>query len=133
MNFKTIKYHLKVNKEERILLQFLMHISKNIYNYTLYNLNGEVEQVEHKYSNLLMRKNYNPGMAVQVWWKDNNGEDHAMTCNMSQGKLLLPLGAGAKWLFNNHSAISIRTFQDDIEIQTPEISKIRLLKIQEVQ
>ena len=29
MNFKTIKYHLKVNKEERILLQFLMHISKN--------------------------------------------------------------------------------------------------------
>ena len=29
MNFKTIKYHLKVNKEERILLQYLMHISKN--------------------------------------------------------------------------------------------------------
>ena len=29
MNFKTIKYNLKVNKEERILLQFLMHISKN--------------------------------------------------------------------------------------------------------
>ncbi len=38
MNFKTIKYHLKVNKEERILLQFLMHISKSIYNYTLYIL-----------------------------------------------------------------------------------------------
>ena len=38
MNFKTIKYHLKVNKEERILLQFLMHISKNIYNYALYTL-----------------------------------------------------------------------------------------------
>ena len=29
MNFKTIKYHLKVNKEERILLQYLMHIYKN--------------------------------------------------------------------------------------------------------
>lgn len=105
----------------------------NSYNYILYNLNEEIEQVEHKYSNLLMRKNYNPGMAVQVLWQDNNGEDHAMICNMSQGKLLLPLGAGAKWLFNNHNSISIRTFQDDIEIQIPEISKVRFLKIQEIQ
>lgn len=38
MDFKTIKYHLKVNKEEKILLQFLMHISKNIYNSALYTL-----------------------------------------------------------------------------------------------
>ena len=49
MNFKTIKYHLKVNKEEKILLQFLMHISKNIYNSALYTLrkdffnNGKIE------------------------------------------------------------------------------------------
>ena len=49
MDFKTIKYHLKVNKEEKILLQFLMHISKNIYNSALYTLrkdffnNGKIE------------------------------------------------------------------------------------------
>lgn len=49
MNFKTIKYHLKVNKEEKILLQFLMHILKNIYNSALYTLrkdffnNGKIE------------------------------------------------------------------------------------------
>ena len=38
LNFKNIKYHLKVNKEGRILLHFLMHISKNIYNYALYTI-----------------------------------------------------------------------------------------------
>ena len=49
MDFKTIKYHLKVNKEEKILLQFLMHISKNIYNSALYTLrkdffnNGKID------------------------------------------------------------------------------------------
>ena len=36
--FLTMKYHLKVNKQEKILLDYLFHISKNIYNYTLYVL-----------------------------------------------------------------------------------------------
>ena len=36
--FLTMKYHLKVNELEKSLLDFLCHISKNIYNYTLYRL-----------------------------------------------------------------------------------------------
>ena len=103
------------------------------YNYTLYNLSGEIEQPESKYSKLLMRKNYNPGMTVQIKWYDENNEEHAMIAKMSQGKLLFPIGAGTKWLFNNHSSISIHVLQDDVEIETPELAQIRFLKIREVE
>lgn len=114
-----------------IYLEFA-NMSTN-YNYTLYNLSGEIEQPESKYSKLLMRKNYNPGMTVQIKWYDENNEEHAMIAKMSQGKLLFPIGAGTKWLFNNHSSISIHVLQDDVEIETPELAQIRFLKIREVE
>ena len=37
--FRTIKYHYKCNSiNEKRLLMFLFHISKNLYNVTLYTL-----------------------------------------------------------------------------------------------
>ena len=36
--FRTMKYHYKCNYEEHRLLMFLFHISKNLYNSTLYTL-----------------------------------------------------------------------------------------------
>ncbi len=39
--FKTMKYHYKCNDEEHRLLMFLFHISKNLYNSTLYTLRQE--------------------------------------------------------------------------------------------
>ncbi len=38
MSFLTMKYNLKISNEERYLLRFLCHISKNIYNSALYEL-----------------------------------------------------------------------------------------------
>lgn len=106
----------------------------NNYDYTLYDLaQGDIRQEEYKYLKYLMRKRYNPGMTVQLWWMDENGERHAVACNMSQGKLLLPVGAGAKWLFNEHNYVDIQVFQDDAEIAVPEITNIRFLKLREVQ
>lgn len=102
------------------------------YNYTLYNLDGEIQQAEGKYSKLLMKKNYNPGMIVQIRWEDEAGEEHAMHCKMSKGKLLLPLGAGGKWLFNAHRSLSIQILCDGVAVKIPDILKIRFLKIREV-
>ena len=102
------------------------------YKYTLYNLNGEVEQQKNKYTNDLMKKDYNSGMSVRISWKDENNESHLIMCNMSKGKLLIPVGAGAKWLFNKHSDISIHVFQDDVEVATPNINEIKFLKLREV-
>ena len=102
------------------------------YKYILYNLNGEVEQQKNKYTNDLMKKDYNSGMSVRISWKDENNESHLIMCNMSKGKLLIPVGAGAKWLFNKHSDISIHVFQDDVEVATPNINEIKFLKLREV-
>ena len=38
MKFLTIKYHYKANEKEKRLLKFLCHLSKNLYNATLYKL-----------------------------------------------------------------------------------------------
>ena len=41
MPFLTRKYHLKVKGKQKRLLDLLCHISKNIYNSTLYELRQE--------------------------------------------------------------------------------------------
>ena len=102
------------------------------YEYTLYNLDGEFVQADSWSGKHLMKKNFNPNMTVQVRWQDDNGEMHYLNCNMSKGKLLIPLGAGAKWLFNEHDKISIYVYQDEREIPIPSISQIHLLKLREV-
>ena len=102
------------------------------FEYTLFNLNGEITQEGSLLGKYLMKKNYNPDMTVHIGWQDENGEFHSMIGKMSKGKLLFPVGAGSKWLFNQHSYISIQVYQDDQEIPTPEISNIRFLKIREV-
>ena len=79
-----------------------------------------------------MKKKYNDGMVVQLRWHDDSGELHLMNCAMSEGKLLIPIGAGLKWLFNQHNFISVYTYQNGDEIVTPEISNIRFLKVREI-
>lgn len=102
------------------------------YEYTLYNLSGEFAQKESSPEKFLMKKNYNPNMTVQIRWQDDNKETHTINCKMSKGKLLIPLGAGAKWLFNQHNNISIYVYQSGNEITIPTISEIRMLKLQEI-
>ncbi|MBR1623297.1 MAG: hypothetical protein IJ675_05250, partial [Pseudobutyrivibrio sp.] len=81
----------------------------------------------------LMKKIYNDDMTVTVTWTSDAGEEFSMTCNMDEGKLLLPLGAARSWLLNNHSTVTISVKQNDEVIAMPEISDIKMLKLREVQ
>ncbi|MDE7313229.1 MAG: hypothetical protein K2N87_16680 [Eubacterium sp.] len=101
------------------------------YHHTLYHLSEEQEQDGGILAKNLMKKNYNPGMMVCVSWLDVNGEGHAMYCAMSQGKLMIPLGAGVKWLLHPHTQIQISVMQDGQEISVPQISDIQFLKLRE--
>lgn len=101
------------------------------YEYTLYNFDGEFVQKDSWLGKYFMKKNYNPNMTVQIRWQDDNGDTHSMVCSMSKGKLLIPLGAGSKWLFNHHDNISIYVYQDGNEISVPSISQIQMLKLRE--
>lgn len=101
------------------------------FQYTLYNMAGEQEQDGGPLAKLLMKKNYNPGMQVTVQWSDENEERHMMNCAVNQGKLLIPLGAGAKWLLNKHAYLYIAVTQDGQQITMPKVSNIGFFKIRE--
>lgn len=101
------------------------------FQYTLFNLNGEQGQDGGLLAKYLMKKNYNPGMQVVASWSDENGEAHTMGCAMSQGKLLIPLGAGAKWLLHGHAYLHVAAVQDGQEIPLPEAVDIQFFKLRE--
>ena len=98
---------------------------------TLYNGNGEVQQEASWIGKFLMKKNYNPGMTVVVSWVDENMQEHRMDCSMVEGKLLIPLGAGVRWLLNKHEYIQIYVLQDGQRVECPHIQKIQFLKLRE--
>lgn len=101
------------------------------FRYTLYDMAGEQEQDGDFLAKLLMKKNYNPGVQVTVQWSDENEEQHTMNCAVNQGKLLVPLGAGAKWLLNKHTYLYISVTKDGQQITLPNISDIRFFKLRE--
>ena len=79
-----------------------------------------------------MKKNFNPGVVVRVSWFDDDKNVRYIDSNLSKGKLLIPLGAGAGWLLNKHNEITISVLIENKEIPIPEISKIELLKLNDL-
>ena len=105
------------------------------YNYGLFSYHSPVlyNQYDASAVRYLMKKFYNDGMTVTVAWTSEAGEEISMTCNMDEGKLLLPLGAARGWLLNNHDNVTITVQQNDEVIEMPEIKTIKFLKLREVQ
>lgn len=103
------------------------------YNYVMSEGGQEVVKEISRSANLLMRKDYNPGMTVNVKWLDERGESHTMYCAMSKGKLFIPLGIGAGWLLNNHDTIEVTVLKDGEAVELPVINSIRFYKSSEVE
>ena len=108
-------------------------LSEN-FDYALYSYHDPVFYTdESKLAHSLMKKIYNDDMTVTVTWTSDTSEEFSMTCNMDEGKLLLPLGAARGWLLNNHSYVTITVKQNDEVIAMPNIADIKMLKAREVQ
>ena len=105
------------------------------YNYILFDhIEDRVQDVEKdSFAASLMKKNYNLDKIVTVAWTDDSGQEHRMACGMDEGTLLIPVGAGRGWLLNSHSDISISVQEDETIAEVPEINRIRLLKVREVE
>lgn len=95
---------------------------------------GEVE-VKTLLQELLLKKKYNKGMQVVAEWKDDNGESHRIRCDMNEGKLLIPLGSGLKWLLNKHDYLTFWVEQDGVKVSAPfnNLTEVKLLKLQEIE
>lgn len=97
-----------------------------------YTLGGsEYTDEEAGFLRLLMKKDYNPGLYVETLWADDNGETHYMDCDMGQGKLLIPLGAGRQWLLNEHSYLNLYACRGDEIVELPEVAEVKFLKLRE--
>ena len=105
------------------------------YEYILFSLQEEVVQdIEGDvFAKFLTKKDYNRGMKVIISWDDENGNSHSMNCNMGQGKLLIPLGAGRSWLLNEHLKIDIIVQRDEQTVSMPEMVDIKFLKLREIE
>lgn len=101
------------------------------YKYYLYN-KTEYEQAPGPIFKLFTKKHYNPEDVVIVTWTDDNGEAHRMSCSMGKGKLLIPLGAGVKWLLHDHDSLTITAARNNEQITVPELVNAKLLKLREV-
>lgn len=101
------------------------------YDYTLFGYSYEVSQAADGLCKYFMHKSYNTGMTVKASWTDDDGNSYSVDCTMGEGKLLIPLGAGSKWLLNKHDSLTLTVYQDRAQIELPTISDLRFLKLRE--
>ncbi len=96
---------------------------------------SEIELQEEKkswFNKNLMKRDYNRGTVVTVFWNDDSGNSHCLNCSMGRGKLLIPLGSSCNWLLNNHENLTITVKKGDEELPVPPITNAELLKIREM-
>ncbi len=80
----------------------------------------------------LMKKIYNPGDRIEISWKDDDMNEHSMQMDRGRGKLLIPLGAGAGWLFNKHYEVYISMISNGEITELPPIKEAKLYRLREV-
>lgn len=83
-------------------------------------------------SHYLLKEEYNPGEEVTLYWFDENGEKHSITCDMDEGKLLIPIGSGTGWLLNEHSSLYLEVTRNGETIEAPTIANVDFLKLREI-
>lgn len=107
---------------------------KNSVTYGLYDL-----EKFHPYSNpsflgkCFMQRRYNFGKKVQISWQDDDGNTFSIRTALDEGKLLIPLGMGRRWLLHNHSSIQIYILDsNENKLEVPTIKKIQMLKLRAI-
>lgn len=106
------------------------------FDYTLFSITDSIVQNTEGtgFLKYLMKKDYNRGYTVAVYWNGEDGNTYSMNCDLSHGKLLIPLGSGRCWLLNDHTELSIALLNENGEtVRVPEIADIEFLKLREVE
>jgi hypothetical protein len=125
-----------IDGDEADFIYLEFPVDKSDVSYVLFEYNNEktLENVEETpLLKKLAKQDYNTGKIVTVIWNDETGAEHRIHCNMDEGKLLIPLGAGRGWLLNRHSDIKIQMTEDNEIVVPLEPENIRFLKLREVE
>lgn len=148
--FKTPNLNFSIlNLDNQIHIDFEKEIDGNEADFVYLefdNTNNEYNCVlhdQHMFNTLegncdlqkyFVQKNYNPDKFVKIEYIDNNNEKQSIYSYMGDGKLLIPLGSGNKWLLNKHSYIDImitKGTNNNYE-KINKIKAIKFLKLREI-
>ncbi len=117
------------DEADYLYLDFGEH--KDKYNYKQLYSDEIINAEQYGLLKYFFKKDYNPDTYVEVSWVDNYGRNQKITCNLDEGKLLIPLGARTGWLLNDQSSIKITLLGEEDFIRNLDIKNIRFLKLRE--
>lgn len=135
-NLCTINFNTQFDGENADFVYIEFNNKNEDYEYTLFDfVNSYVQDTDRLgFIKYLTKKEYNRGEIVTVSWDAEDGNIYSINCAMNNGKLLIPLGSGRRWLLNNHSILNI-VIQNEAgqTIEWPGIDDIKFLKLREVE
>lgn len=121
-----INFNSTIEGEDADFLYIDIETNEDNYVYKLTTNDSEEIVEPGLLSKYLMRKHYNYGSFVKVYWYDNNLNEHSLFCDLGKGRLLIPMGAGLQWLLNSHDNIKLEIIsEDNFEIK---IADVKFLK-----
>jgi len=93
---------------------------------------GSDHVVSNRIEDLLSKHEYNESQTVIVQWESNDGSVNQISSKVENGKLLVPIGAGVKWLSNDHSHLRIWCEDNGQIIGMPEIKNIEFYGVRDI-
>lgn len=101
--------------------------------YALYNTSGGFSYKQENLSGKSwMKKIYNAGKKVLIGWSVGD-KDYFICCNVNNGELLIPLGAGTDWLLYDHDCVWVTFENSEPDVKAPQIESVKMLKLREIE
>lgn len=106
---------------------------ENEYMFTEFDMSGEQPKTCSKLvSKLFLKKKPNPEMQIFVHFYDENDARHCVSANYGNGKLLINLGVGMKYLLENHTKLEISVCKNGLPVALPDLKEVKFLKCRQI-
>ena len=107
-----------------------LDIDDSAFSTTAYSLHGGTCPDIGSLARYLYKRVDNPGVRAVVSFTDDFGTKHSVSCDLSNGSLLIPMGACDGWLLNHHEEITVE-ITDGEQYYVPVVSEIKILKLRD--
>lgn len=94
---------------------------------------GEEHAAKNSLERKLMKHDFNSGMNLIVEYQADDGNMYQFNSMLENGKLLVPIGGGMKWLCNSHAYITLRTLRDGQVVAMPNVSKLEFYSLRSIE
>ena len=110
-----------------------LDVDTDNYNAFFWGRDDQDHEASNKLEDMLMKHNYNPELALELEWEANDGKMYTLGSSIQNGKLLIPVGSGIKWLNNYHANLNIWCMKGGEKVDLPEIKKIEFYSLRDIE